>query len=369
MGKRLLRVTFLLPLPGHEPIGGFKVVYEYANYLARRGHTVSVVHPALLRIDEPLSKLGAKRVARTVLDYVLRRMTGNFKPVSWFRLEPQVRLLWVPSLAARHVPDGDVVIASAWETAEWAATYPESKGRRFYLIQHHETWSGPQERVMATWTAPLEKIVIARWLQEIAEGLGQSAHLVDNGLDFSRFKMLTPIEDRDPKRILMMFHNQPWKGSPDGLRAFALAQAEEPGLTLTLFGLAARPDDLPAGIDYHRNPPQELIRDLYNEAAIFVSPSWAEGFPLPPAEAMQCGAALVCTDIGGTAMYAIDGKTALLSPVKDAEAMAANLLRLVRDPELRVRLARDGHAFIQRFTWDRAGAALEDLLLAAAGRS
>jgi glycosyltransferase involved in cell wall biosynthesis len=365
MGKRVLRVTFLLPLAGTEPIGGFKVVYEYANYLARQGHAVSVVHPARLRIDEPLSKMPVKQAAKTVLEYVRKRVTGEFKPAAWFRVEPAVRLLWAPSLAARYVPDGDVVVASSWETAEWAATYPAAKGRKFYLIQHHETWSGPEERVMATWRMPLEKIVIARWLEEIAESVGQTAHLVDNGLDFSRFRMLKAIEERDPKRVLMMFHNQPWKGSPDGLRAFALAKAEEPGLQLTLFGLAGRPEDLAEEIAYYQNPPQEVIRDLYNEATIFVSPSWAEGFPLPPAEAMQCGAALMCTDIGGTAMYAIDGETALLSPVQDSEAMAANLLRLVREPELRVRIARAGNEFIQRFTWERAGARFEEILLSA----
>ena len=97
----------------------------------------------------------------------------------------------------------------------------------------------------------------------------------------------------------MLSHTRDWKGTPDGLAAFELARQQHPTLKLTLFGLTPAPADLPPGILYHLNPQQQLLRELYNHASIFLSPSWAEGFPLPPAEALQCGAALVSTDIDG----------------------------------------------------------------------
>jgi glycosyltransferase involved in cell wall biosynthesis len=59
----------------------------------------------------------------------------------------------------------------------------------------------------------------------------------------------------------------------------------------------------------------------------------------------------------------------LRSPVRDPAAMAANILRMVRDPELRLNLARAGHALIQEFTWERAGSSLEGIFLRAAGPS
>lgn len=40
-----MRITFILPDVTPIPNGGVKVVYEYANHLAARGHTVTVVHP------------------------------------------------------------------------------------------------------------------------------------------------------------------------------------------------------------------------------------------------------------------------------------------------------------------------------------
>jgi glycosyltransferase involved in cell wall biosynthesis len=187
---------------------------------------------------------------------------------------------------------------------------------------------------------------------------------VHNGLDFERFKVTNALDSRDPNNILMSYHQHiQWKGSADGIAAFELARKQEPGIKLTLFGTAPTPDDLPFGVAYHQNPPQDRLRDLYNQASIFISPSWTEGFSLPPAEALQCGAALVLTCIPGRSAYAWHECTALLSPVKNPEAMAANILRLVRDPDLRLRLARDGHNKIQEFTWERAGSSLEMILL------
>ena len=363
-----MRVTFLLPLAGTHPIGGFKVTYEYANYLVKKGHEVSIVHPAVFRIDKPLHRMRLKQALRTVLDFIWLKATGGFKPTSWFAMEWGVAMLWVPSLAARYVPDGDVVVATSWETAEWITEYPAKKGKKFYLIQHLETWSGPEERVMATWKAPLEKIVIAGWLERIAEGVGQTAHLIHNGLDFKRFGLTTPQDARDPNELLMIYHSNDWKGTADGMAAFEIARRQVPELRLTLFGLTQPQEALPQGMEFHLNPPQEKLRELYNRASIFLSPSWTEGFPLPPAEALQCGAALVSTDIDGTAMYAIHERTALLSPIKDPEAMAVNILRMVRDQELRLRLAREGHRLIQQFTWEQAGASLEELLVGAVAR-
>ena len=358
----VMRVTFLLPLPGTHPIGGFKVVYEYANYLAGRGHTVSVVHPAIFRKDQGWRTLGWKARAKTVRAYLTNKLTGRYRPGRWFKVAPEVRLLWVPSLAERWVPDGDAVVATAWETAEWAAEYGAGKGKKFYLIQHLETWSGPEDRVLATWRMPLEKIVIAEWLRTIAEEMGERAQVIHNGLDFECFHVTKPIAGRDASRVLMLFHNLQWKGTADGLRAFALAKEQVPGLRLTMFGLSDGDGALPEGVEFHHNPTQERLRELYNEAAVFVSPSWTEGFGLPAAEALQCGAAIAVTDIPGSAAYARHEETALLSPAKEPAALAENIVRLARDGTLRERLATAGNKLIGEFTWERAGSEFEEAL-------
>jgi glycosyltransferase involved in cell wall biosynthesis len=360
-----LRITFLLPMSAAKPAGGFKVVYEYANFLTERGHQVQVIHPNLLRIDEPLSSLGTKAKIKAGLQYFKMKWTNGYRPDHWFTVAPSVGMRWTKDLSPDNIPDADIVVATAWETVEWAMTYPASKGHRFYIIQHLETWSGPEERVFGTWKAPLEKIVIAGWLQRIAAEMGLATHLIPNGMDFTRFKQTVPSEDRDPRQLLMLYHIVEWKGSADGLAAFEIARQTIPELHLTLFGIDPAPPNLPLGVEYHHQPPQDKLNGFYNRAAIFISPSWTEGWGLPPAEALMCGGAIAVTRGGADEAFAIHEETALVSPIKDPAALAANIIRLVRDKELRLRLAKQGNELIQQFTWDRSGAALEGLMLAA----
>lgn len=358
-----MRITILLPFSGHQPVGGFKVAYEYANGLARRGHEVTMLHAPYREMRMPLP--GRVRAAGV---FVSRSVGfwGGYRPTAWFRLDPAVRMKWVPSLAPEWAPPSDVAIATAWMTAEWLAGYPLSKGRKHYLIQGQEsTFAGADPaRVMATWKLPLRKIVIARWLEEIAHGMGEDAIYIPNGLDFERFGLDRPIADRDPRRLIMLYHQHDLKGSRDGLVAMEAARRKVPGLEASLFGVPPPPAEIPDWVRYVRKPSQKELRRLYNEAAVFVGPSWSEGWPLPPAEAAQCGAALCLTDIGGHREYAVPEETALLSPAKDPEALSRNILRLIMDSNLRTRVAKAGNEYIQRFTWDRAVTAMENCLKA-----
>ncbi|CAM3515910.1 glycosyltransferase family 4 protein [Marinicrinis lubricantis] len=73
---------------------------------------------------------------------------------------------------------------------------------------------------------------------------------------------------------------------------------------------------------------------------IFVLPSRAEAFGNVFAEAALCWLALIGTDIGGISEQIEHGKTGLLVPVNDADALADALERVVVDPELRTQLAK-----------------------------
>jgi hypothetical protein len=361
---KTLKIAFLLPGAASLPIGGFKVVYEYANRLARRGHTITVVHPASAGTDAGLIESG-----RSTVRFLQRKIDRSFGPESWFPLDPSVRSIWVRSLAERYMPDGDIVIATAWQTAEWAANYPSTKGRGFYLIQHLETWHGMQERVLATWKAPLTKIAISRWLVGIAQDLGEQCFYLPNGLDFHKFSLSIPPQQRAPASVMMLYHQAADKASADGLKALEIVHSHVPQLKVTLFGTPEQPARLPAWIEYHRCPPQDRLRDLYNANAVFVAPSWTEGWGLPASEALMCGAALAVTDVGGHQEYARHQETALLSPARHPEKLASNVLRLIQDPQLRFRLALAGHAYVQQFTWERAVLGLESVLCGEATES
>ena len=352
-----LKITFLLPGTGHLPTGGGKVVYEYANHLSRRGHRVTLVHPALVA-----AQASPFQVMRGAGVFVYRSTAGEFRPRRWFPLERAVRTVWVPSLSSRFIPDGDVVLATAWATAEWVVNYPATKGQKFYLIQSWETWAGPEDRVRATWKTALQKIVVARWLRDMARELGVECSYIPNGIDFEQFGLDNPIENRDPNQVMMLYHTHPVKGSADGLEALSLVKKELPDLRVTLFGTSPPSPPFPHWVDYCRLPSHPELRACYNRSAIFIAPAHMEGWPLPPAEAMICGAALAATDIGGHREYGIDGETALLSPAGNPKKLAENVLLLVRNAELRKKIARQGCERIRRCSWDEALDSFERLL-------
>ncbi len=357
-----MNITFILPFDGRRPVGGVKVVYEYANHLVDRGHHVTLIHPAGLY----LGVARQDRWYRNWVKYVLFAATGKYLPTDWFSLDPRVDVRWVPSLSARFIPRAEVVVATAWETAEWVSDYPSDRGEKCYLIQHVEDWCGDRERVLNTWKLPLRKIVISCWLGEVAQSLGETYCYIPNGLDFDCFGVDTPPQERDPHRILMLHHSLEWKGTREGLAALTRVRTRNPGMEVTLFGVEAPgADELPDWIRFERLPTRARLRALYNEAAIFVSPSWAEGWALPPAEAMQCGCASVLTDIGGHE-YAIHGRTALLSPPKHIDQMAEQIETLMRNNELRIRLANAAIEEIAQYTWTRATSALESFFKAGA---
>jgi glycosyltransferase involved in cell wall biosynthesis len=267
---------------------------------------------------------------------------------------------YVRNLDASRVPDADAVFATAWETVDHVLALPPSKGARFYLIQHYETWQGPTSKVDATWRAPLHKVVVSSWLGEIGRKLGcENVCCIPYGIDHEKYCMSSPITGR-PRRVAMLYDRQNWKGSSDGLRALRIVKDRYPDLRAAFFGTPQPSEPLPDWVQYFRNPPQEtLVIDVYNGSSIFLCSSWAEGFSLPPAEAMACGCAVVATDCGGIREFAEPEVTALLSPPRDPEALARNILRLLDDDALRQRLAAAGHERIQSFTWERSTDQLE----------
>ena len=292
-------------------------------------------------------------LARGIADLV-RRPRG----IGWQSIDPRVRLEFVPTLAATHVPDADVVVATAWRTAESVIRYPASKGRQCYLVQHHEVWDAPAARVDATWRAPLTKIVIADWLYAKGIELGvdptQLVQLPGPGIDDGLFRVTKPIDVR-PHRVAMLWSSAAVKGGPDGVAALEQARAQVPDLLAVLFGVRPRPRDLPFWIDYLHNPSQSrLVEDVYNGSSIYLCPSRSEGWHLPPAEAMASGCALVSTDIDGVSDYALPGRTALLAGVGDATGLAANIVRLCHDDHERQRMATAAVDLMRTFTARRS---------------
>ena len=336
-----MRITFLAP---HVRVaGGVRAILTYADRLGGRGHEVTVLVPA---------GTGWRAWWRNAT-----RCRPDWMPGL------RARIAWVARLSPAALPDGDVIVATAWQTAGVVAEAPGRCGAKFYLVQHYESlYHGAAPQVDATYGLPLAKVVISTWLRDVMrERFGGEAEVIVTPVDPGLFHRVPVTVTTSRPRVLMLHHDYPWKGVADGLAAVADVRPRVPGLRLIGFGVkrprAAVPYD-----EFHANPPQTALAGLYSGADIYLCPSWDEGLGMPSMEAMACGAALVTYDNGGCRDYARDGETALVVSRRDVAALARALERVATDDILRQRLAAAGAAAVtSAFDWDRAVARLEDL--------
>jgi glycosyltransferase involved in cell wall biosynthesis len=355
-----MKIAFLMPGYQWGPSGGVRVVYEYANRLANRGHQVTVVHPRRLK-HAPREHLTAYQRARRVA-FWLRGVVSR-PSVEWQPLGGGVKLLFVATSDPRHIPEGDAIFATAWHSVASVLQCPPAKGKKCYLIQHYEVWQGAKDLVDATWRAPLRKIVIAKWLKELGQKLGcHDITHIPNAINHEIYRCARPIEDR-PRRVAMMFSREQFKGSADGIRALETARERFPDLKAVFFSTSRPDESIPKWIEFHRNPPQHFIVDeIYGRSSILLCPSLSEGWGLPAAEGAACGCAVVSTDNGGVSEFIQHEVTGLLSPPGEPRSLAENLCRLLEDEPLRVQLARAANSFVSRSSWDKSTDLMEDFL-------
>jgi glycosyltransferase involved in cell wall biosynthesis len=82
----------------------------------------------------------------------------------------------------------------------------------------------------------------------------------------------------------------------------------------------------------------EQVGDLLADSAVFVLPSRSEGQPMALLEAMAHGLCVVAGAVGGIPEMVDDGRSGLLVPPDDVEALVVALRRALTDPALRTRL-------------------------------
>ncbi|MGH7207284.1 MAG: glycosyltransferase family 4 protein [Nitrospiraceae bacterium] len=91
--------------------------------------------------------------------------------------------------------------------------------------------------------------------------------------------------------------------------------------------------------------------DLYQRASLFVFPSCYEGFGLPVLEAMACGCPVICSNV--SSLPEVAGDAALQVDPLDADKLASEMTRVLRDSALCSDLRKRGLVQAGTFSWDR----------------
>lgn len=362
-----MKITFLLPEATLS--GGVRVVAIYAEHLARRGHDVTV-------ISTPPRPVTAREALRRVKHWQWpTRQPGpshlDGRPIRHKRLQEH------RPIAAQDVPDGDVVVATWWETAQWVRDLPESKGAKAYLIQHDERAMYPtaagaakRELVEETWRFPMYRVVVAQWIARLLEeNVGpEAARTVPNGVDVGQFNALPRGKQKRP-RVGVMYATVRFKGCDVSLRAFEIARERMPDLELVTFGservIEALP--LPRGAQFSESPPQDRIRQIYASCDAWLFASRCEGFGLPILEAMACRTPVIATP-AGAAPELLQERGGVLVPFDEPEAMAEEIVRNAEMPEHEWREMSDAaHEIAHQHTWDKSVDMFEAAMYEAAG--
>ena len=94
----------------------------------------------------------------------------------------------------------------------------------------------------------------------------------------------------------------------------------------------------------------EDLRQLYQNARVFVFPSFYEGFGLPPLEAMSCGIPVVASNSSSIPEVCGEKNAEFFDP-KNVEEMAAKIQKVWEDESLRKRLVENGLKRVLDFSW------------------
>jgi glycosyltransferase involved in cell wall biosynthesis len=220
------------------------------------------------------------------------------------------------------------------------------------------------------------------FLRDLLAHLSTRLHVCPPGLDDAWLGAATPARASRPfTSILSVGAVTPNKGFGDLVDALASLPASP--LRLSIAGstevdaayvarLRQHIDDagLSGTVRLLGQVPVADLRALFADADIFALASHTENHPLAAMEAVASCVPTVAYDVGGVSGIIASGETGLLAPVRDVEALAAHLGRLVADRDLRRAMALACERARQALqSWPQAAGALAASLDREQGRS
>ncbi|ODR81887.1 glycosyl transferase group 1 [Haladaptatus sp. W1] len=207
---------------------------------------------------------------------------------------------------------------------------------------------------------------------EFVEELGHEPDgIVYPGVDTDLFHPdAPPVFERDAPSVLFVGRFVESKGLFDLIDALAAGRGGgTEDVHLSIVGRGDREaverrveqHGLESSVTIVGSVPHDDLPGYYTAADVVCSPSHYESFGMVNMEAMACGTPVITTTVDGVTEYAIDRETALLVPSESPDAIADAIATAVDSPELRTRLATQGRAVAERYSWEQSSKRLADL--------
>ena len=118
-----MKISFILPTLIKIPIGGVKVIYRHAEELTKFGHKVTIISP---------KRQGNNFYHLLKADTIrIRDFLHKVEDKPYYDTPPGVEHHIISFPLEKYIPDGDVIIATGWQTAYWVASFLLRKGQNF----------------------------------------------------------------------------------------------------------------------------------------------------------------------------------------------------------------------------------------------
>jgi glycosyltransferase involved in cell wall biosynthesis len=278
-----------------------------------------------------------------------------------------IRRAGLPVVGVIHHPiRRDLELALAAEPA-WGMRWLKRRWYGFLAMQEH--------------VAPrLDQVIVVSQAsgRDVAKLLGVTARamsVIPLGIDQEVFRPLPDISRRRNRLLTTASADVPLKGLAYLIEAYSDLRKTRPDLELVVIGkLREGPTaelidslGLAGQVQFISDLTREQVVEEYAKATLCITPSLYEGFGLPAAEALCCGAPVVVTD--GGSLPEVVGDAGVVVRKADAGALAHAIGQLLDDPDRRIEMMAAGRRRArEHFSWARAAEAYETVLRRAMAR-
>jgi glycosyltransferase involved in cell wall biosynthesis len=181
----------------------------------------------------------------------------------------------------------------------------------------------------------------------------QHVHMAPNGVDLAEIGLMESTTPPRDSNLLFVGRLEFNKGIDLLLHAFVELAHRHPTLRLTCIGSPhpailtpwqqqLHAEGLDSRVRFLSPQPRHALGAFYAESALVVIPSRSETQSTVAMEAMAAGRAVLASNTGGNPMLVDEPITGLLFRNGDATDLAAQLHRLISEPEMMMAMGRAG---------------------------